>query len=78
MGVHRDGGAFSLTIFESEMGRRLWWQLCLLDVQTSEDDGLTPITEDTTFNSKLPAHINDSDTRPEDSQPPMPRQGWTE
>lgn len=42
LGVHRDGLHFGLAPFEIEMRRRLWWQICILDVRSSEDHGSDP------------------------------------
>ena len=33
MGLHRDGAQFGLPPFETEMRRRLWWQVCTLGTQ---------------------------------------------
>jgi len=30
LGIHRDGAQFGLSPFETEMRRRLWWQVCTL------------------------------------------------
>ena len=30
MGIHRDGAQFGISPFETEMRRRLWWQVCTL------------------------------------------------
>jgi hypothetical protein len=39
LGLHRDGTAFGLPVFECEMRRRLWWQLCILDFRMAEMHG---------------------------------------
>lgn len=59
MGIHTDG-ASSLGAIETEVRRRVWWTLCLIDVRVSENCGLephVPLAADT----RLPFHINDSD-----------------
>jgi len=35
LGVHRDGAQFGLSPFETEMRRRLWWQVCTLGQSTA-------------------------------------------
>jgi hypothetical protein len=35
LGIHRDGAQFGLSPFETEMRRRLWWQVCTLGTLTS-------------------------------------------
>ena len=32
MGIHRDGAQFGISPFETEMRRRLWWQVCTLGI----------------------------------------------
>ena len=34
MGIHRDGAQFGLAPFETEMRRRLWWQVCTIGILT--------------------------------------------
>lgn len=61
LGLHRDGSNFGLEPFEAEMRRRLWWYICILDVQTAEDLGTDPMLHDIFFDTKLPLNINDED-----------------
>ena len=39
LGLHRDGSELGLPVFESEMRRRLWWQLIILDFRSAELTG---------------------------------------
>lgn len=78
LGVHRDGQRFGLSPFETEMRRRLWWQICSLDVRASEDHGSDPSIVDQTFDTKFPLNINDEDIYPEMKEPPEEREGRTE
>jgi hypothetical protein len=77
MGLHCDGESLGLSPFDSEMRCRLWWQICLLDMYSAEDNGLGPVP-DTSVKSRLPLNINDSDITPEDTVLPVPKQGFTE
>ncbi|KAI1210427.1 fungal-specific transcription factor domain-containing protein [Annulohypoxylon truncatum] len=61
MGLHRDGSIFKLPTFETEMRRRLWWYLCLLDWRAAEDAGLEITIMLSTFDTKMPLNINDDD-----------------
>lgn len=61
LGLHRDGSNFGLEPFEAEMRRRLWWYICILDVQTAEDLGTDPMLHDIFFDTKLPLNINDEE-----------------
>jgi hypothetical protein len=78
MGLHRDGTAFGLTPFETEIRRRLWWHICVLDVHASEDHGCEPIVHEAFFDTKLPLNINDADISPKMTDPPKERIGVTE
>ena len=78
IGIHRDGTHFGITPFETEMRRRLWWQVCILDVRASEDHGCDPTIIEQTFDTKLPLNINDSDIDPDMKEYPLERQGCTD
>lgn len=64
IGIHRDGSHFALSPFEVEMRRRLWWQVCLLDVRASEDHGCDPTIVEQSFDTQMPLNINDVDISP--------------
>ncbi|KAK9366136.1 hypothetical protein V1509DRAFT_308082 [Lipomyces kononenkoae] len=76
MGLHRDGTAFGLKPFETELRRRLWLHICLLDQRSSEYHGGEPIVHEFTFDTKVPLHINDRDLVPEMTTPPPERDGF--
>ena len=78
LGIHRDGSFFSLSPFETEMRRRLWWQICLLDMQVSEVHGLPPTIAPNSFDTKFPLNVNDSDISEEDTEVQSPRTGFSE
>ena len=78
LGLHRDGSKFGLSPFDTEMRRRLWWQVCILDVRASEDHGSDPSIIDQAFDTEFPLSINDSDLHPEATEPPTPRPGVSE
>ncbi len=78
LGLHRDGTHFGLMPFETEMRRRLWWQVVVLDIRAAEDYGTEPsITEDA-FDTRLPLNVNDTDLDPEALVAPEERIGSTE
>ncbi|CAG8130601.1 unnamed protein product [Penicillium nalgiovense] len=72
LGLHRDGSAFNLQPFEVEMRRRLWWSICILDIQTAEDQGTDPMIHDVFYDTQLPLNINDEEIRP--GMKSMPRE----
>jgi len=78
LGLHRDGSKFYLSPFDTEMRRRLWWQVCILDVRASEDHGSDPSLIEQSFDTKPPLNINDSDMDPTMTDPPTPREGVSE
>lgn len=78
MGIHRDGTTFSLKPFETEMRRRLWWHICILDMRAAEDHGVDPCIHEAFYDTRLPLNINDEDISPDSSQLPDDRIGCSE
>jgi hypothetical protein len=78
LGIHRDGSNFGLSPFETEMRRRLWWHICILDVRSSEDHGTDPYLFEQFYDCRLPLNINDEDISPESTEAPVERIGCTE
>jgi hypothetical protein len=78
LGLHRDGSKFGLSPFDTEMRRRLWWQVCILDTRASEDHGSDPSILDFSFDTEFPLSINDEDLHPNATEPPTPREGVSE
>ncbi|KAK3392758.1 fungal-specific transcription factor domain-containing protein [Podospora didyma] len=79
LGLHRDGSHFSnLTPFEVEMRRRLFWSVLVLDLRSAEDQGTDLTLVDTTFDTKLPLNINDSDISPDSKELPASKDGPTD
>ncbi|CAG9941515.1 unnamed protein product [Clonostachys rosea f. rosea IK726] len=78
LGVHRDGETLGLPPFETEMRRRVWWQIVMLDLHSSFSTGLAPSLLPRWCDSKLPTNLNDSDMNPGATQYFTDRQGPTE
>ena len=78
LGLHRDGSKFGLSPFDTEMRRRIWWQVCILDTRASEDHGSDGGILQQSFDTQFPSSINDSDIDPEATEPPVPRPGVSE
>ncbi|KAK4866232.1 hypothetical protein LT330_008573 [Penicillium expansum] len=78
LGIHRDGSNFGLTPFETEMRRRLWWNICLLDGRSSEDHGTSPEISVISYDTRFPLNINDDDISPELKEYPQEKLGFTE
>ncbi|KAI1498481.1 fungal-specific transcription factor domain-containing protein [Biscogniauxia marginata] len=64
MGLHRDGELLGLSPFESEMRRRIWWQIILLDSLSALLSGLGQSLIPRSWNTKRPRNINDADLYP--------------
>ncbi|KAF5027120.1 hypothetical protein F66182_785 [Fusarium sp. NRRL 66182] len=75
MGLHRDGSHFGLRPFETEMRRRLWWSLLLLDLRSADERGTDLIIQDTAYDTQKPSNINDKDISPESTEAPEDREG---
>ncbi|KAH8813099.1 fungal-specific transcription factor domain-containing protein [Xylogone sp. PMI_703] len=78
LGLHRDGTKLGLCPFDIEMRRRLWWQICVLDVRASEDHGHDPSILQQSFDTEFPTSINDVDINPDSKTLPEPRPGVSE
>ncbi len=76
IGLHRDGTHLKLSVFATEIRRRLWWQVRMLDIASAEDCGFIPshiYGEDIL----LPLNINDEDISPTDTDWPSERDSFT-
>ncbi|KAF7553755.1 hypothetical protein G7Z17_g3417 [Cylindrodendrum hubeiense] len=74
MGLHRDGTHFGLSPFETEMRRRVWWQLLILDLRSVDELGTDLAISDRQFDTQMPSNINDTDISPESTEFPEPRE----
>ena len=72
MGMRLDGTLLGLSPFETEIRRRIWWQLRMFDFRAAELSGQAKfrdhILDETT--PKRPANVNDSDLYPSMPQAP--------
>ncbi|KAJ3570988.1 hypothetical protein NPX13_g5538 [Xylaria arbuscula] len=79
MGLHRDGTAFNLPPFETEMRRRIWHQVCLLDHRSTEYHGYEPLVlERSAFDTHWPLNVNDKDLASDMTEFPPEREGATD
>ncbi|CUS07130.1 unnamed protein product [Tuber aestivum] len=78
MGLHRDGESFNINPLETEIRRRLWYEICLLDLRTAEEHGSDPGISTRSYDTKLPLNIEDTDILPNSAYPIIPRKGFTE
>ncbi|MCJ1404255.1 hypothetical protein MMC11_007480, partial [Xylographa trunciseda] len=79
LGLQRDSSHFDyLTPYEVEIRPRVWWSVCKLDLQASEDQGIELTITWGSFDTKLPLNINDADIEPQTKQMLIGRQGLTD
>lgn len=75
-GLHRDGSALGLSVFEAEMRRRLWWQINLIDAYAEKLAGVGRLF---VFGDvQIPLNVNDSELNPDMRDPPKEHDGPTE
>ncbi|KAF7716974.1 Fungal Zn(2)-Cys(6) binuclear cluster domain-containing protein [Penicillium ucsense] len=77
MGIHRDGSHHGLSIFETEMRRRIWFQLLVMEGTSAEFCGVAaaPFVD---ADTKPPMNVNDSDLDPRMTEPACEKEGPTE
>ncbi|VUC37328.1 unnamed protein product [Clonostachys rosea] len=78
MGYHRDGTHLSLPPFETEMRRRIWWQIVFYDIKLGIDSGLTNNSVPEHFDTKRPLNLNDADLFPDATDKLVHKEGPTE
>lgn len=78
LGLHRDSSHFGLGPFETEMRRRLWWYIYLVDVRSSDSQATSPQIREGDYDTLLPLNINDDDLLPGMVETPPERTGFTE
>jgi hypothetical protein len=75
LGVHRDGSNFDLKPVEIETRRRVWAQLCILDIRCSEQLGREPSITIDSYDTMLPLSIDDRDLTEIEEHDAAARQG---
>ncbi|KAG9234141.1 fungal-specific transcription factor domain-containing protein [Amylocarpus encephaloides] len=78
MGLNFDGTHYSLSPFETEMRRRVWWQIIFMDARVGELAGNHPNVAQHLKNYHLPLNVNDSDLYPGMKDFPTEHAGGTE
>ncbi|EFY88443.1 hypothetical protein MAC_05495 [Metarhizium acridum CQMa 102] len=75
MGLHRDGTHLKLSPFETEIRRRIWWAILVLDLRSAEELGTDMTISERSYDTLKPSNINDSDISPDSTEFPVPREG---
>lgn len=78
IGLHRDSNSASLPFFETEMRRRLWWQIVQIDTRISELSGSETSVLNDQWDVKLPLNVNDSILNPDMGEPSAAQIGLTD
>lgn len=79
LGLHRDGLSLGLSVFETEMRRRIWWQILTVDVHNARRAGSASNTiAISSMDTRLPLNINDIDLNPDMKETPLEHTGLTE
>jgi hypothetical protein len=79
MNLHLDGSKLdNLSPFEVEMRRRLWWQICLIDLRSEHLQVSTFKMSQYMFDTELPTNNNDVNLDPSMTQPAVNIEGWTD
>lgn len=78
IGIHRDGSAHGLSVFETEMRRRIWFQLMIIDATSAQFCGVASTPLPATIDVQPPMNANDSDLDPRMTEPAYEKQGLTE
>ncbi|KAF3480396.1 uncharacterized protein GIQ15_05743 [Arthroderma uncinatum] len=61
MGIHRDPEEYGHGPVETHIRRMIWYQLCFLDLRTSESQGPRQTIRREDFSTKFPLNVNDAD-----------------
>lgn len=77
-GIHRDGQSLGLSPFDTEMRRRIWWHICILDMLCSEDQGTDTQIHPEMFDTKPPQNIDSDQLVPNEADLPPPQAGFTD
>ena len=77
MGLHRDGSAFGLNALRSEERRRIWWHLQFIDLTIARLVGGLSLAIFATWDTQMPANLEDSDFTPTTEVKPVERKGLT-
>ncbi|KHN94919.1 fungal specific transcription factor domain-containing protein [Metarhizium album ARSEF 1941] len=78
MGYHRDGEILGLEPYETEMRRRLWWQIIIQDAKYAMLSGLSQSLLPVHWDTMTPQNVNDADLFPGSTEKIRPRDGPTE
>ncbi|KAJ5601392.1 hypothetical protein N7510_010926 [Penicillium lagena] len=77
-GIHRDGKSLGLSAFQTEIRRRLWWYICILDMLCSEDQAVEMQIRPGTFDTQFPVNLDGDELEPDMLELPAEKKGFTD
>jgi hypothetical protein len=78
MGLHRDGSVFGFNAVRCEERRRIWWQLQYIEIAVARLVGNLSLTVfASSWDTKIPSNIEDSDLSLNSAAMPIERKGLT-
>ncbi|WPH03707.1 Bikaverin cluster transcription factor bik5 [Acrodontium crateriforme] len=77
MGIDREAET-TLSPFDTQMRRRLWWHICGLESRAAEEGGARTTSIMEAHIVEFPENLNDLDLDPHAKEPPQPRLGITD
>jgi hypothetical protein len=78
IGLHHDGSKLGLPPFDTELRRRLWWQILMLEGFSQKLAGVGMTGNALMGDVRMPLNVNDSDLFPGMTSPPKEHQGASE
>lgn len=78
LGLHRDGSQLGISPFQTELRRRVWWNIVLLDFRFAMASGFNPTPLSRACSCKMPTNINDADFDVDTATPLENRDGPTD
>ncbi|KAF2149699.1 hypothetical protein K461DRAFT_231326 [Myriangium duriaei CBS 260.36] len=80
LGLHRDVYRVEFSVFETQLRRRLWWQVVILDSRATQLSGQSHLPDPLISNSntRLPLNILDEDMSRDSSEAPVECTGLTD
>ncbi|KAG8906360.1 hypothetical protein FRB99_007044 [Tulasnella sp. 403] len=68
---------FSMSLWEKEMRRRIWWELCFYDSYLSDCLGQEPLIDLTQYDCRIPRDVNETQFHPSSTTIPAPTEKGT-
>ncbi|THH18885.1 hypothetical protein EW146_g2173 [Bondarzewia mesenterica] len=74
MGLATDPDEFTgkYSLFDAEMRRRVWWDVVFYDVFVADCTGHSPLIQDNTYTTKMPADVDEEQFTPASISLPVP------